>query len=158
MPRPKKNATESKKEEPEARTLEGWRGGALDLSLGVDDLELVDQVLCLVPELRAVTLLVQEAHRRGLSYPVYGPDQIAELVNGDSFEVAGHRVDRESITHALPQEWFPLVHEGELLSVTHLAIRRCQAELAVARMEELRSVQAAGETLTAEGSSARKGR
>jgi hypothetical protein len=133
----------------EVRSVDGWRGGAIDLSLRADDLELVDLVLCIVPELRVVTSLAQEVRRRGLSYPVVGVDQLIVLFDGEPLEVGGHRVDRESITHALAPEWFPMMHEGELLSAIHLALRRCQAELVVAQLADIRSRQEAGEPLKA---------
>jgi hypothetical protein len=122
----------------EARSLEEWRGDTAGLSLSADDLDLVDNALCVIPELRAVVFLGREARRRGLQYPVTEAAQLVGLLRGDSFLLLGHRVDAESIEHALPAEWFPLAHEGELLSVIHLGLRRCQAERAAALLGELR--------------------
>ena len=123
----------------EVRSLEGWRGTELKLSLGEEDLDLVDNVLCLTPELRAVVRLGQEARQRGFTYPVTSPNALIRLLEGDSFEVDGHPVDAASIRHAMAAEWFPLEHEGELLSAIHLSIRRCQAEATAAALDDLRS-------------------
>jgi hypothetical protein len=49
----------------------------------------------------------------------------------------GHRVDGQTIVQALADEWFPLAHEGEFLSVVHLALMRCRAEAAARQVEEL---------------------
>ena len=114
--------------EPGIRSLEGWRGAALDLSLTAGDLDLVDKVLCVVPELRIVAFLAQEARRRGLAYPIPSANQLVELLSKDSFQLAGHRVDPKSIVRALPKERFPLAHEGEFLSAIHMALHRCRAE------------------------------
>lgn len=122
-----------------ARSLEAWRGDTAGLSLDPEDLELVDNVLCVIPEMRAVAFLGREARRRGLTYPVSGVEQLVALLRGDAFLVLGHRVDAHSITEALPEEWFPLAHEGELLSAIHLGLRRCQAETAAALLDELKS-------------------
>jgi hypothetical protein len=123
----------------EVRSLEGWRGDELELSLGEEDLDLVDNVLCLAPELRIVVRLGQEARQRVVTYPVTSLKSLVRQLQGDSFELDGHRVDAASIRHAMAEDWFPLEHEGELLSAIHLAIRRCQAELAAETLDNLRS-------------------
>lgn len=124
------------------RSLEAWRGDPAGLVLDPEDLELVDNVLCVIPEMRAVAFLGREARRRGLTYPVSGVEQLVALLRGDTFEMLGHRVDADSITEALPAEWFPLDHEGELLSAIHLGLRRCQADRAGALLDELKSGRA----------------
>lgn len=123
----------------EVRSLDGWRGNKPKLDLTEADLDLVDNVLCLIPELRAVARLGQEARRRGLRYPVTSAKHLVALLRRDSLDLDGHRVDAGSIIHALAKEWFPLAHEGELLSAIHLGIRRCEAEGAAAFLNELRS-------------------
>lgn len=123
----------------EVRSLDGWRGQALDLNLGDIDRDLVDNALCLNPALRVVVRLGQEARRRGVTYPVKSAAQLVSCLGRDSLKLAGHRVSAKSIAHALAGEWFPIVHEGELLTVIHLALRRCEAEAAAASLEQIRS-------------------
>jgi hypothetical protein len=65
--------------------------------------------------------------------------QLVSCLGGDSLNLAGHRVSAKSIAHALAEQWFPIVHEGELLTVIQLALRRCEAEAAAAVLEQLRS-------------------
>lgn len=120
------------------QSLEAWRGDPAGLSLCREDLDLVDNVLCVVPELRAVAFLGREARRRGISYPVTGVKQLQALLGKDRFELAGHRIDAKSIARTLPEEWFPLEHEGALLSAIHLGLRRCQAEHQSAVLEQLK--------------------
>jgi len=112
----------------EIRSLEAWRGDTCGLSLKKEDLGLVDNVLCIVPGMRAVAFLGREARRRGLKYPVTSVAQLTELLRGDTFLLSGHCVDARTIASALHEEWFPLTHEGELLSVIHLGLRRCEAD------------------------------
>ena len=126
-------------ETSEIRSLQGWRGHQVELSLGERDLDLVDNALCLIPELRAVIRFGQEARRLGVTYPITSSKQLIGLLKGHSLRLGELRVDAKSMAHALAKEWFPLAHEGELLSVIHLAIRRCQAENAAAFLEKLRS-------------------
>ena len=124
---------------PEIRSIEAWRGDTCGLSLKHEDLELVDNVLCIVPGMRAVAFLGREARKRGLKYPVTGVGQLVELLRGDTFLLSGHRVDAKAIENALHKDWFPLAHEGELLSVIHLGLRRCEAERSTALLQELTS-------------------
>ncbi len=126
-------------ETSEIRSLQGWRGHQVELSLGERELDLVDNALCLMPELRAVIRFGQEARRLGVTYPISSAKQLIGLLKGHSLRLGELRVDAKSMAHALAKEWFPLAHEGELLSAIHLAIRRCQAENAAAFVDKLRS-------------------
>ena len=47
------------------RTLEGWRANCIELKLGVEHLDLLDNVTAIAPVLRIVTAIGQEARRRG---------------------------------------------------------------------------------------------
>jgi hypothetical protein len=109
-------------------TLDGWRGSVVELRLGAKDLELVDLVMCVAPELRIVCYLGQLARARELSYPVESVEQLTQILGDDSFEVGDYFVNARTVAEALPEEWFPLHHEGEFLSRTHLALIRCLNE------------------------------
>lgn len=119
--------------------LAAWRGDTLGLTLEAEDLELIDNVLCVIPELRAVAFLGREARRRGLTYPVSDVDQLVALLDADTIVLGGHRIDAETVRNAVPDEWFPLNHEGELLSATLLGLRRCEAEHAARLLDHHRS-------------------
>jgi hypothetical protein len=127
------------KQAAEIRSLDAWRGDTCGLALEQEDLELVDNVLCIVPGMRAVAFLGREARKRGLKYPVTSVWQLIELLRGDTFLLSGHRVDAKAIADALHKEWFPLAHEGELLSVIHLGLRRCEADRAAAVLDDLKT-------------------
>jgi hypothetical protein len=123
------------------RSLEAWRGNTVRLHLHEMDLDLIDNVLSVDPEMRVVAFLGGEARKRGVTYPVTGVEELTELLAGEKFELGGHRIDVATVTHALQPEWFPLAHEGELLSVIHLGLRRCQAERATVVGAALRALQ-----------------
>ena len=142
-------------EDSETRSLQGWRGHQVELSLGEQDLELVDNALCLIPEVRAVVRFGQEARRLGIGYPITSPKQLMGFLKGQSLRLGELRVDAKSMAHALAKEWFPLAHEGELLSAIHLAIRRCQAESDAAALDQLRSKPGTKRRAPSGGSKAR---
>jgi hypothetical protein len=120
--------------------LEGWRGPALPLSLSEADLDLLDLVLCVYPELRIVAYLGQMARARRLTYPVKDVQQLIDAIGGDRFELGEHLIDAEQTAKAMPEEWFPLSHEGEFLTVVHRALVRCSAEAAANRVAHLRGL------------------
>jgi hypothetical protein len=126
---------------PVVSTLEGWRGPSIALSLSEADLELLDLTLCVYPELRIVVYLAQVARSRGLSYPVEYVQQLVEAIGQDRFELGEHLVDAEQIAKAMPEEWFPLSHEGEFLTAVHRALVRCSTQAAAERVAQLRALQ-----------------
>lgn len=110
------------------RTEEGWRATALELSLSAEDLDLLDRVLTVVPILRIIAAVGQEARKRGLRYPVSGVEALQACLGNDRLVLGQHRIDGDSIARAMPHGWFPIAHEGELLSRVHLALLRCEME------------------------------
>jgi hypothetical protein len=102
----------------------------MDLDLCADDLPLLDHVLAIAPLLRIVVAIGQEARRRNVRYPVKDAADLQSYLDGKSLCYANHRVDKEAIARMMPDSWFPLAHEGELLSRIHLALLRCEAEAA----------------------------
>ena len=134
---------------PLVSTLEGWRGAALPLSISENDLELLDLVLCVYPELRIVLYLGQLARRHGLTYPVENVDRLTALIGDDSFELGEHRIDASEIARAMPREWFPLSHEGDLLTAAHRALLGCSSREAAARIANLGGIPA-GDTIWSE--------
>jgi hypothetical protein len=112
------------------RTLEGWRANTIDLKLGVEDLDLLDTVTAVVPLLRIVTAIGQEARRRGVTYPVSSARELQAHLKRVKLVFGNHLIDSEAVARTMPETWFPIVHEGELLSRVHLALVRCEAEAA----------------------------
>src|SRR4051795_8506709 len=96
------------------RNLESWRGSAIPLRLRPQDLDLLDIVLCLAPELRIATFIGQWAREHGLVYPVETPTQLAELLGDEQLLLDGHKIDADSVLKSTCyNERFPLQHEGE---------------------------------------------
>jgi hypothetical protein len=112
------------------RTLEGWRANCIKLKLGVEDLDLLDNVTAIAPLLRIVTAIGQEARRRGVTYPVANAHELQSRLKRVKLVFGNHRIDSEAVARTMPDAWFPIAHEGELLSRVHLALLRCEAEAA----------------------------
>jgi len=123
------NARRQKRDGGE-RTVEGWRANALEIDFSADDVDLLDNVITVVPILRIVAAIGKEARKRGLRYPVATAADLARYLGSESLLYGRHRVDPESIGRTMPDTWFPIAHEGELLSRVHLALLRCEMEAA----------------------------
>jgi len=122
---------------PLVSTVTGWRGAAIPLSLTEADLDLLDLVLCVYPELRIVALLGQLARARGLRYPVESVRQLVELAGDHRLELGEHVIDAHEIGHAIPESWLPIAHEGEFLTIVHRALVRCSAAESARRSGQL---------------------
>jgi hypothetical protein len=112
------------------RTLEGWRANCIELKLGAEDLDLLDNVTAIAPLLRIVTAIGQEARRRRVTYPIANARDLQSRLKRVRLVIGNHRIDSEAVARTMPDAWFPIAHEGELLSRVHLALLRCEAEAA----------------------------
>ena len=112
----------------DGRTIAGWRANEPPLNLTTDDLDLVDLVLSVYPELRVVLYIGQRLRAKGTVYPIGSIKDLLTMLGEDTVIVGGHRIDAESVVGMMPREWFPIAHEGEMLSMAHLALVRCRNE------------------------------
>ena len=116
------------------RTVAGWRADAHPLVLSEIELDLIDMVLCIYPELRIVLSVGQQARIEGLSYPIESVERLAELLGGSQLELGAHRINSRSVVEMMAPEWFPIAHEGEFLSMAHLALVRCRSQAGNAQL------------------------
>jgi hypothetical protein len=118
------------------KTVAGWRGNQKPLELTPEDSELVDLVLSIYPELRVVFEFGRRMRAKNAVYPIASADALAEFWGEETVVLEGHRIDAESIIGMTDPEWFPLAHEGELLSIAHIALVRCRIEGVKAFVEQ----------------------
>jgi hypothetical protein len=109
----------------------------MSLRLKSEDLDLLDVVLGLAPELRCTVLIGQEARKRGLSYPVESVNQLVDLLDGTALTVDNYQLDARTLRKFVPPERFPIQHEVELMALIHMALVRCRVEAATLMLEKL---------------------
>jgi len=102
----------------------------MDLDLSAGDLDLLDNVITVIPILRVVAAIGKEARKRRLRYPVTAVEQLQACLGEDTLRYGDHRIDHATIAHGIPESWFPIAHEGELMSRVHMALLRCEMESA----------------------------
>jgi hypothetical protein len=117
--------------------MQAWRGPHDDITFVADDFEILDLTLYLVPELRVCALALKMARAVGIRYPIENPDEIVDLVDEDAgFAGGGYEFSRAVARVYLPPEYFPIEHEGELISRVFLALMRARNEAAQAAHAE----------------------
>jgi len=99
-----------------------------------EDLDLLNKVLALTPEVALVALAGRRARAAKVSYPIARPDDLFVLLGDAERLVVGHHsIDRDAIRRHLPKEFFPIEREHELLSRVYLALTACRDAAAVPR-------------------------
>jgi hypothetical protein len=109
-----------------------WSGVCSDITFERDDFEVLDLALQLIPELRLCALALKRARAAKLQYPIESVDALTGLLPNERFVGAGHHITSRDMRHYLPAEFFPIAHEGELVSRLYLALTRCKHELTLA--------------------------
>jgi hypothetical protein len=103
-------------------------------ALTPDDFELMRLAIESHPDVDVAIRLVKEARRRQLEYPVSSVEELTQLLkDGESVnagELRRYVIDDEALRRRLPQEWFPIQDERELLRIVHLALAACREKQA----------------------------
>ena len=107
--------------------LELWRGAGIDIKFEPADFEVTELALGIIPELRICALALKWARKAGIKYPVEDVEQILKAFPHKKFQGGGHEITAEGIRALMASEYFPIQHEGELLSKAYLALMRCKS-------------------------------
>jgi hypothetical protein len=101
---------------------------ASTIAFGPEDVDILDLVLHLRPELRICAEAVRQARLVGLEYPVTSVDDIFEMWRtdlGPRFPGVPVAIARDDVRQLFPPEVFPINDEAELIVRTNFAIHRC---------------------------------
>jgi len=110
------------------KNLHPWRGAGADIQFAPEDFEVMELAMGVVPEVRLCAVVLKWARDGNLQYPVQGVDDIIQVFPHKQFVGCGHEIDPGGIRAFMAKEYFPIEHEGELLSRTYLALMRCKYE------------------------------
>lgn len=115
------NKTESRKR---------WLEVAEPISFTEDDFDVLDLTLSVIPDLRICAAVLKHARARHLNYPVESVDELIRNIDDGHFIAGRHVIDAEEIRTYMPDAFFPIDHEGELLSKVFAALGRQRYEMA----------------------------
>lgn len=107
-----------------------WMRSGASIEFNDEDAAVMDVGLGLDPALRVATSVLRELKRQRLSYPLDTPAEVGALLSAEASGVAGF--DSDEFVALLPSEAFPLMQDGDVVSVAYLAtLRRQSAVLAL---------------------------
>jgi hypothetical protein len=85
---------------------------------------------------------VKRARLAKVRYPISSADQLIALLGERKSEAGGgHVIYAENITTFIPSEFFPIRHEGELVSRAYLALMRAPHPASIAAATQLVSAK-----------------
>lgn len=116
--------------------LHHWRGAGADIQFGPEDFEVMELAMGVVPEVRVCALVLKWMRDANLQYPVLAVDEIVQAFPHERFVGGGHMIDSDGIRVFMAKEYFPIEHEGALLSRIYLALMRCKNELSRKNLTE----------------------
>jgi hypothetical protein len=113
-----------------------------------EDVELLQHVVELVPELLAVALAAKRARAVGLRFPVKQvQDLFLVLGQEETLAVGRHVLGRKAISRFMPEGYFPIEDEDQLLHRSYVAMMACREEQ-VASNSNRRALSVASPTFT----------
>ena len=112
-------------------TFESWAAVAADIKFDRDDCEILDLTLNLMPELRICAMAVKRARKYGINYPIKSARELSKLLEQEIEVGGGHSISSTAISKYTKKEFFPIEHEGQLVSTVYLGLMICRAQMAV---------------------------
>jgi hypothetical protein len=94
-----------------------------------EDVGLLQHVLELVPDLLAVALAAKRAKAMGLTFPVERVEDLFQVLGEEeSLSVGRHVLGRQAISRFMPEGFFPIQDEDQLLRRSYVAMVACREE------------------------------
>jgi hypothetical protein len=122
-------------------TLEGWAAVGADVKFDQDDFEILDLTLHLIPELRICAMALKRARKQGIEYPIKSAAELSKLLEQRIETGCGRSISSTAISKYTKKEFFPIEHEGHLVSTVYLGLMICRTQMAVASPTTPKSVQ-----------------
>lgn len=112
--------------------LSRGRGGLKpdnDVVFEREDIEILNEVLDIVPELKICALAVKLHRKQGSRYPITDRQSLFDLFDGPKLAIANHLITREVIERYVHDSIFPINNDQALMRVVYLALGACNADL-----------------------------
>jgi hypothetical protein len=125
----------------EGTTLQRWQALGEPIRFTSEDFEILDLTLSLIPDLRICALALKEARMMKVRYPIESVDELLRHLKTGQFVAGHHVIDSDEIRTYMPKEFFPIEHEGELLSKIYAALGRQRNEMALLSKVDLNKIE-----------------
>lgn len=108
-----------------------WRAFGEKIRFTPDDFDVVALALDVVPDLRICALALKHARAKKVRYPVKSLADLLSYLDKGRLVAGEHVIDVEEIKAYMHEGFFPIEHEGVLLSRVYAALGRHRQETAV---------------------------
>lgn len=100
-----------------------------DVFFKATEVDILNEVLDIVPELKVCAEAVRLHRARKLSYPIVDHDALFDLFEGQHLAIANHQIDRNLIGRYVHAGLFPIVDDQALMRVVYMALGACNTDL-----------------------------
>lgn len=108
-----------------------WRALGEPIHFTAKDLEVLDLTLSLIPDLRICAFALKHARAKKVAYPVKSVEALIGHLDDGRLVAGTHVIDADEIRMYLHEGFFPIEHEGALLSAIYAGLGRQRIEIAL---------------------------
>ena len=101
-----------------------------DVSFGSEDIDILNDVLNIVPELKICVQAVSNRRRKNIPFPIVDHDGLFDLFDGNTLNIANHVINKSVIERYIQPNLFPIHTDDELMRVVYLGLGACNHDLA----------------------------
>src|SRR5687768_17089743 len=99
-----------------------WRARGEAIRFTADDLDVLELTLSLTPDLRICALALKQARAKKARYPIKSADDLIRYLDEGRLVAGEHVIDAAEIKAYMHEGFFPIEHEGVLLSRVYAAL------------------------------------
>jgi hypothetical protein len=99
-----------------------------ELTFEPEDFEVLDIALRRDPELRLGAWAAKRRRQLGLTYPLVDIGALLDLMNAGEFVGGGYRISSEDVARYMPQKFFPINSDEDLIGRVRIALVRARQE------------------------------
>lgn len=100
-----------------------------DVTFPAEDIDILNEVLDIVPELKVCAFAVRQRRKSGVAYPITSYDGLFNLFEGEDLAIANHRINRKLIERYLHPGLLPINDDQALMRAVYLALSACNNDL-----------------------------
>ena len=105
-----------------------------DVCFSPEDIDILNEALDIVPELKICVQAVRLHRERKRPYPIADHDALFDLFEGEELAIANHVINRQQIDRYVPPSLFPITNDQALMRTIYLALAACNSDLNWAQM------------------------
>jgi hypothetical protein len=107
-----------------------WQALGEPIEFEPEDFEVLDLAVSLFPDLRVSAFALKSARAAKVKYPIKSVEELIRRLKDGKLVAGRHVIEADEIRRYMPEDAFPIEHEGELLSRVYAGLGRRKYEMA----------------------------